>query len=172
MEIWEGRDGPAEGRGELPEGRSGLADETLAAEVAAVLERLIGLFRSLSPASGLSLTAAATLATLERSGPSRLTWLAVREGVTQPAMTQLIARLQDAGLVDRAADPADGRVVQVRITADGQAMLAGRRAVRAERLASLLDRLGPGEREALAAALPALDALANAQRAEPVMAGR
>jgi DNA-binding MarR family transcriptional regulator len=140
--------------------------------VAAVLERLIGLFRSLSPASGLSLTAAATLATLERSGPSRLTWLAVREGVTQPAMTQLIARLQDAGLVDRAADPADGRVVQVRITADGQAMLAGRRAVRAERLASLLDRLGPGEREALAAALPALDALANAQRAEPVMAGR
>jgi DNA-binding MarR family transcriptional regulator len=87
-------------------------------------------------------------------------------------MTQLIARLQDAGLVDRAADPADGRVVQVRITADGQVMLAGRRAVRAERLAGLLDRLGPDEREALAAALPALDDLANAQRAEPVMAGR
>ena len=70
------------------------------------MERLIGLFRSLSPASGLSLTAAATLATLERSGPSRLTWLAVREGVTQPAMTQLISRLEEAGLVQRAADPA------------------------------------------------------------------
>jgi DNA-binding MarR family transcriptional regulator len=46
----------------------------------------------------LSLTATATLATLDRSGPSRLTWLAVREGVTQPAMTQLITRLEDAGL--------------------------------------------------------------------------
>jgi DNA-binding MarR family transcriptional regulator len=145
-------------------------DETLPAEVAAALERLIGLFRSLSPASGLSLTAAATLATLERSGPCRLTWLATREGVTQPAMTQLIARLEDAGLVDRAADPADGRVVQVRITADGRAMLAGRRAVRAGRVAGLLDRLSPDEREALAAALPAMDALVNAERGEPVAA--
>ena len=157
MEIWKGPNG-------------GPVD-SLAAEVAAALERLIGLFRSLSPASGLSLTAAATLATLERFGPSRLTWLAVREGVTQPAMTQLIARLEDAGLVDRAADPADGRVVQVRITADGRATLAGRRAVRAERLAGLLDRLSPEERGALATALPAMDALVNAQRPEPGTAG-
>src|SRR5579863_4151570 len=150
------------------------AASALAGEVAVALERLFGVFRSLSPASGLSLTSAATLATLERSGSSRLTWLAAREGVTQPAMTQLIARLEDAGLVDRAADPADGRVVQVRITADGRAMLAARRAVRAERVAGLLDRLGPDEREALAAALPAMDALASAQRAEPaqVIGGR
>jgi len=185
MQISEGRDRLAqglEGRDRLAQGLEGrglrednagladepLADEPLAAAVAAVLERLIGLFRSLSPASGLSLTAAATLATLERSGPARLTWLAVREGVTQPAMTQLVARLEDAGLAARAADPADGRVVQVRITADGRAMLAGRRAVRAERLAGLLERLSPAEREALAVALPAMDALANAQGGEPV----
>jgi DNA-binding MarR family transcriptional regulator len=149
-------------------GMAASTGDPLAAGVAAALERLIGLFRSLSPASGLSLTAAATLATLERSGPCRLTWLAVREGVTQPAMTQLVARLQDAGLVDRAADPDDGRVVQVRITAEGKAVLAGRRAVRAERVAVLLDRLSPDERDALAAALPAMDALANARPAEPV----
>jgi DNA-binding MarR family transcriptional regulator len=148
-----------------------ISEETLAVGVTATLERLIGLFRSLSPTSGLSLTAAATLATLERFGPSRLTWLAVREGVTQPAMTQLIARLEDAGLVDRATDPADGRVVQVRITADGRAMLADRRAVRAGRLAGLLDRLSADEREALAAALPAMDALATAERTEPTSAG-
>ncbi|HLK77363.1 MAG TPA: MarR family transcriptional regulator [Streptosporangiaceae bacterium] len=146
-------------------------DEGLAAGVAAALERLIGLFRSLSPASGLSLTAAATLATLERSGPCRLTWLAAREGVTQPAMTQLIGRLEDAGLVSRAADPADGRVVQVRITADGKATLAGRRAVRAERVAGLLERLSTAERAALAAALPAMDALVGAERTEPATAG-
>jgi DNA-binding MarR family transcriptional regulator len=162
MEIHKGYDGLAE---ETP--AAGLAEETPAAGLAEVFERLFGVFRSLSPASGLSLTAAATLATLERSGPCRLTWLAVREGVTQPAMTQLIARLQEAGLVDRVADPADGRVVQVRITADGEATLAGRRAVRAERLAGLLDRLSPDERNALAAALPALNSLASAQLAEP-----
>jgi DNA-binding MarR family transcriptional regulator len=167
MEFAEGRDGDAD-----EALAAGDADEALAAGVAAALERLIGLFRSLSPPSGLSLTAAATLATLERSGPCRLTALASREGVTQPAMTQLIARLQEAGLVGRAADPDDGRVVQVRVTADGRAVLADRRAVRAERLAGLLAGLSPDERDALAAALPAMDALANARRAEPVTIGQ
>jgi DNA-binding MarR family transcriptional regulator len=146
-----------------------LGDPALAAGVAAGLERLIGLFRWLSPPSSLSLTAAATLATLDRGGPRRLTALAAREGVTQPAMTQLVARLQDTGLVDRVPDPKDGRVVQVRITAEGQAMVARRRAVRAERLAGLLARLSPDDQAALAAALPAMDALANAQRDEPLV---
>jgi DNA-binding MarR family transcriptional regulator len=145
-------------------------ERTLAAGVAAALERLMGLFRSLTPPSGLSLTAAATLATLERSGPCRLTSLAVREGVTQPAMTQLIGRLQESGLADRAADPTDGRVVQVRLTDEGRAMLARRRAVRAERLGEILARLSADEQAALGVALPVLDALANAQQADPLPA--
>jgi DNA-binding MarR family transcriptional regulator len=138
----------------------------LAAGVTAVLERLIGLFRSLSPPDGLSLTAAATLATLDRSGPCRLTALAAHEGVTQPAMTQLVDRLQGTGLLERVPDPADGRVVQVRITNEGRALLARRRAVRAERVAGLLDRLSPGDQALLSAALPALEALANTQRVD------
>jgi DNA-binding MarR family transcriptional regulator len=158
MEISDGMD-----RTDEPDSRP---ERVLAAAVAAALERLMGLFRSLTPPSGLSLTAAATLATLERSGPSRLTSLAVREGVTQPAMTQLIGRLQESGLVDRAADPTDGRVVQVRVTDEGRAMLARRRAVRAERLAEILARLSPDEQAALRATLPAMDALANAQQAD------
>jgi DNA-binding MarR family transcriptional regulator len=145
-----------------PDAQDVRSERTLAAGVATAIERLIGLFRSLSPPSGLSLTAAATLATLERSGPSRLTSLAVKEGVSQPAMTQLIARLQESGLVNRDADPTDGRVVQVRLTDEGRAMLARRRAVRAERLAVILARLSPDEQAALSAALPAMDALANA----------
>jgi DNA-binding MarR family transcriptional regulator len=141
--------------------------DTLAAGVAAGLERLIGLFRRVSPPDELSLTAVATLATLERSGPQRLTWLAAREGVTQPAMTQLISRLEGAGLAGREPDPADGRVVLVRITADGRAMLARRRAIRAERVAGLLAGLSPEHQAALAAALPAMDALASARRDDP-----
>jgi DNA-binding MarR family transcriptional regulator len=160
MEISAGSGG--RNAGDTLDGRS---ERTLAMEVAARIERLLGLFRSLSPPSGLSLTAAATLATLERSGPSRLTSLAVKEGVTQPAMTQLIARLQESGLVSRTADPADGRVVQVRLTDEGRAMLARRRAVRAERLAEILARLSPEEQAALGAALPAIDALADVQQA-------
>jgi DNA-binding MarR family transcriptional regulator len=141
-----------------------MALDALAGALAADLERIVGLFRSLSPASGLSMTAAATLAGIERFGPQRLTLLAAREGVTQPAMTQLISRLEDAGLVRREASPEDGRVVLVVITDEGRATLARRRATRTERLAGILAQLGPDHRAALASALPALDALAGIPR--------
>lgn len=131
-------------------------------ELASALERLVRLFRQLTTARDLSLTAAATLATLERDGPRRLTELAVQEGVTQPAMTQLVARLHEAGLVERAADPADGRVVRVGITEAGREALAARRASRADRLTVLLSRLDDENRAALAAAVPAIDALTEA----------
>jgi DNA-binding MarR family transcriptional regulator len=140
----------------------------LARELAADLDRVVGLYRSLSQPSALSLTAAGTLATLERSGPRRLTVLAAREGVTQPAMTQLITRLEDTGLVRRAADPADGRVVLVAITDEGRATLASRRARRAEKLAVILAQLSADHRVALTAALPALAALGNAHRDDDI----
>jgi DNA-binding MarR family transcriptional regulator len=138
-----------------------------ATEVAAALERLFGLIRWLSPA-GLSLTSAATLTTLDRLGSSRLTALAAREGVTQPAMTQLIARMEQSGLVVRAADPDDGRAVDVQITAAGRDLIAGRRAARAERISGLLATLSQSDRDALVAALPAINALAGARRDDPI----
>jgi DNA-binding MarR family transcriptional regulator len=81
-------------------------------------------------------------------------------------MTQLVDRLQGMSLLERAPDPADGRVVQVRLTDEGRALLARRRTVRAERVAVLLQRLSPGEQALLTAALPAMNALANVQRIE------
>jgi DNA-binding MarR family transcriptional regulator len=141
-----------------------MAPDSLAAALATDFERIVGLFRSLSPASGLSMTAAATLAGIDRLGPQRLTLLAVREGVTQPAMTQLISRLEESGLVRREPSPDDGRVVLVTITEQGRATLAHRRAARAERLAAIIDQLSPDHRAALSAALPALDALASVPR--------
>ena len=141
-----------------------MSPDALAGGLAVDLERIVGLFRSLIPASGLSMTAAVTLAGLERLGPQRLTDLAAREGVTQPAMTQLITRLEESGLARREASPSDGRVVLVAITEEGQATLARRREVRSERLGAILAELSPDHRAALAAALPALDALASVPR--------
>lgn len=141
-----------------------MALDALAAALATDLERIVGLFRSLSPASGLSMTAAATLASIERLGPQRLTVLAAREGVTQPAMTQLISRLEESGLVRRKASQEDGRVVLVAITDEGRAMLARRRSVRTARLAGIIAQLSPEHHAALADALPALDALASVPR--------
>ncbi len=138
--------------------------DALADALATDLERIIGLFRSLSPAQGLSMTAAATLADIERAGPQRLTLLAAREGVTQPAMTQLISRLEESGLVRREPSAEDGRVVLVAITDEGRETLARRRANRRERLAGIVARLSPEHQAALAIALPALDALASVHR--------
>jgi DNA-binding MarR family transcriptional regulator len=132
-----------------------------AAQISAAFEELVRLYRRLSPAGGLSATAAATLSSLDRRGPARLTELAVQEGVSQPAMTQLITRLQDAGLAKKAADPADGRVVLVHITDAGRAELSHRRAVRTTRLAALLERLPANDQEALTAALPAVAELSR-----------
>lgn len=135
----------------------------LAVEVATGLERTVRLLRSLTPTRGLSFTSAATLSTLERSGPSRLTVLAEREGVTQPAMTQVVARLQESGLVTRTADPDDGRVVLVSVTDAGRDELALRRRARAERLSGMLAQLSQEELRALHDALPVIDTLANMQ---------
>ncbi|WP_256789535.1 MarR family transcriptional regulator [Frankia sp. AvcI1] len=133
----------------------------LALRVGSALERLARVVRQLAQPSDLSFGAVVTLSTLERLGPHRLTDLAAREGVTQPAMTQLVTRLADAGLVARATDPTDGRVVRVHLTEAGRATLAARRAKRVERVAGLLAELSPQERAALSAALPAVDALVD-----------
>jgi DNA-binding MarR family transcriptional regulator len=138
--------------------------DALAAALTTDLEGIFRLFRSLSPASGLSMTAAATLSGIERLGPQRLTVLAAREGVSQPAMTQLISRLEESGLVRREASPEDGRVVLVVITDEGRAVLARRRSVRSDRMAAIIAQLDPEHRAALAIALPALDALASVPR--------
>src|SRR5262249_12038229 len=98
--------------------------------------------------------------------PQRLTLLATREGVTQPAMTQLISRLEDAGLVRREPSQDDGRVVLVAITDEGRATLARRRAVRGERLAAIVGPLSPEHQADLAAEWPALGAPASARRAD------
>ena len=138
---------------------------TQAGDVAAGLERLVSLIRWLSP-PGMSLTSAATLNTLEHSGPCRLTALAATEGVSQPAMTQLVSRLAEGGLVIRCADPADGRVVHVQLTDSGRDYLARRRDFRTERLSVLFAQLSKADQDALAAALPAMNALVSLQRDE------
>ena len=127
-----------------------------ATQMTQTLDAFFGLWRRLIPAAGVSLTAASTLGLLLRSGPLRLTALAEREAVSQPAMTGLVSRLQGAGLVVRHRDPTDGRAVRVELTAQGRALIEDRRARRAAAMEGLLDLLDPGERASFDAAIPAL----------------
>jgi DNA-binding MarR family transcriptional regulator len=108
----------------------------------------------------LSLTSAATLATLDRTGPRRITDLAAIEGVTQPAMTVLVRVMEESGLVERKGDTSDKRVTLVSLTEAGATYVRERRRAGAEAFVRLIGKLPDDEVEALTAALPALRHLA------------
>jgi DNA-binding MarR family transcriptional regulator len=107
----------------------------------------------------MSLTSLSTLATLERTGPRRVTDLAVIEGVTQPAMTAVVRSLERSGLVERREDSADGRVALIAMTSSGADLLKVRRRAGAEAFERLIEKLPAKEVKALIAALPALQHL-------------
>ncbi|MCI3935161.1 MarR family winged helix-turn-helix transcriptional regulator [Streptomyces sp. AN091965] len=112
-------------------------------------------------------TTLSVLDTLAFGGsPRRLTELTRTEQITQPAITQLITRLERDGLVERRPDPSDGRAVLVHITEAGRRIGRSRHDDRTRHLAPLVERLAPEDRQALAAALPALTRLAALGRAE------
>jgi DNA-binding MarR family transcriptional regulator len=107
----------------------------------------------------ISLTAASTLSTLDRTGARRLTDLAMIEGVTQPSMSVLVTGLEQAGLAERRGDPADKRVVLVGLTAAGADYIRARRQAGAGAFADLIGKLTEDEAAALAAAVPAMNRL-------------
>jgi DNA-binding MarR family transcriptional regulator len=107
----------------------------------------------------VSLTAISTLATLERSGPRRITELAAVQGVSQPSMTSLVSNLERAGQVERRSDPTDARVALVALTETGRAALQDRRRAGAESVARLVDGLSGDQAAALLGVLPLLQRL-------------
>src|SRR5919197_1138386 len=131
------------------------AAPTLASELDA---RLIALWRTVGRIGrqDLSRTAASVLAALRDTGPQRVTVLAAAESVAQPSMTTLLSRLERDGLVERGPDPADARAVLATITAEGLERLTTIRAARAAIIEARLAELAPEDRDALAAAIPAL----------------
>ena len=137
-----------------------LAGSAELSRLAEALEQAATWVRRTMPRAEWSITAAATLDRLDRDGPQRVTDLTAREAITQPGMTALVARLAAAGLVERGADPTDGRATRVSITGAGRAWLAERHALRAQRVAAQLRRLPEADRGALLAATGALTRLA------------
>jgi len=102
--------------------------------------------RHLAVRTGLGLTANLTLGMLDREGPARVTVLAAAASIGQPAMTELVQRLEWQGLVTRVEDPGDGRVALVTVSNDGRARLDDQQRGRRDRMAELLTAL-PAEDE-------------------------
>ena len=106
----------------------------------------------------ISLTEGNVLAALSE-GPHRITDLAAREGVTQPAMTLLVNRLEKRGWAARQTDPGDGRAVLVALTDDGRATVERLRAEYRALLHDEMATLPDDDVETLARAVEILDDL-------------
>ncbi|MDL4772553.1 MarR family winged helix-turn-helix transcriptional regulator [Actinomadura xylanilytica] len=105
-------------------------------------------------------TTLSVLHTLVHKGPMRLTALKTTEQITQPAITQLVSRLERDGLVERRPDPADGRAVLVQVTPAGARIIQTRHQDRVRQFSELAEALTLEERHAIGAALPALARMA------------
>jgi DNA-binding MarR family transcriptional regulator len=93
----------------------------------------------------LSPSQSAALTTVAAHGPLTPSELAARERIQRPTATRVLARLEEAGLLERAGDPADRRSSLVSATAAGRALLAAQRERKDAFLARRLDRLDPSE---------------------------
>ena len=108
----------------------------------------------------------AALATIERHGPLTPSELAERERVQRPTVTRVLARLEEAGLVVRAADPQDRRCSLVSISDDGRALLGAMRERKDAFLARSIDALEPADREALDRAAEILERMLSKEGGE------
>ena len=96
---------------------------------------------------------------LLHGGPHRMGQLAAALGTSLPSATSLVDRMVGRGLVERATDPADRRVVVCRLSPVGRTEIERLRRSGRDRLIALVERLSPAE---LALAVQGLQVLAGA----------
>jgi DNA-binding MarR family transcriptional regulator len=111
--------------------------------------------------AGLTPTQLSALATVEQAGPLRLGDLAAAEKIAPSTLTRLVTVLEERGYVARQPVPGDARASTLVITPEGHAILEQIRRESTILLADNLRTLSPDELTALAAALPALERIAN-----------
>ncbi len=133
--------------------------ESASARLALVIARLN---RRLTTAQGgLSHGLLSALGVVAKHGSIRPAELAAYEMVSAPSITRVIAELENRGLVVRSPDPDDGRAFRIQVTPAGTDAILSARAARTRALQELAQRLDADEKEALRAALPALEKMTS-----------
>ena len=111
---------------------------------------------------GLTPSRLAALVILGKQGPMRIGDVARELNIAVPSASRLLDVLAESGFVERRDDPTDRRAFLVSLTADGARILEDVRAEGIQELAGHLASLTAAQRAAVEAALPALEALADA----------
>jgi DNA-binding MarR family transcriptional regulator len=115
--------------------------------------------------TGLSPSLNSALATIDTHGPLTPSELATRERVQRPTATRLVARLEELGVLQRAADPTDRRSSLLSVTPEGHALMEQMRGRKTAYLARRIENLDPDERATLDRAAGILERLLEDDRA-------
>lgn len=116
--------------------------------------------------AGLTPTQLSALATVWQAGPLRLGDLAAAERIAPSTLTRLVSALEEAGYVERLPVPGDARASTLAITPRGRDVLERISQEGTTMLRESLMTLTQEQLAALAAALPALEQLAEATPGE------
>lgn len=136
-------------------------DEDAVARLRAVIGRLDRRLSLASRGSELTPTQMSVLTAVVRHGSITVGDLATAENLNPTMLSRVVGKLDDAGLVTRAADVADRRVTIVEPTAAGRRLKKRIQQQRTDELAGRLTRLSPDQETAVLAVLPALELLAT-----------
>ncbi len=93
---------------------------------------------------------------IDFEGSTNFKKLATALGVTPPNVTGIVDQLVEQELVSREENPEDRRMILLKTTDKGKALLAGLRESRVSRMSGILAQLSLGELAALAEGLSAL----------------
>lgn len=134
-------------------------------QVAAAVRLSVGLLirrlRQTPVEGGLTLPESSALARLERGGPATASELAKLEQISPQSMGATLAALEQRGLVERHADPDDGRRAVLSLTRAGRQARRSRTDARTGQIAEALAGFSRAELKQLMAAAPLLERLAE-----------
>ncbi len=137
------------------------APGVLSADLRVALMRTVRRLRAEKSDADISDSQYAVLGLLDRDGAQTSAALAERERVRPPSMTRIVGGLLEAGLVERAAHPVDGRAQLVDLTDAGRAAVETTRRRRDEWLCHQLAGLPVEDRRTLARAAVLLSELSD-----------
>ncbi|MEM8728615.1 MAG: homoprotocatechuate degradation operon regulator HpaR [Pseudomonadota bacterium] len=106
-------------------------------------ERVMGPIRTMLSDVGVTEQQWRVLRVLDEFGPSDPTRIADASSLLLPSLTRILQKLETKGLIARSVDAKDRRRQIVKITQDGQCLIAENRETAVALTKAVQDRLGP-----------------------------